>query len=72
MGEEAKLLKENVFHANTHSELDAYIKKFVKPGDALLFKASRGMHLEKSIFKKFPVDCFFKVFCSNILLFHDI
>lgn len=70
--EEAKLLKENVFYATTHSELDAYIKKFVKPGDALLFKASRGMHLEKSIFKKFPVDCFFKVFCSNILLFHDI
>jgi UDP-N-acetylmuramoyl-tripeptide--D-alanyl-D-alanine ligase len=70
--EEAKLKKELVFHANTHSELDAYIKKFVKPGDAVLFKASRGMHLEKSIFKKFPIDCFFKVFCSNLLLFHDI
>ncbi len=70
--EEAKLLKENVFYAKTHKELNAYLKKHTKSGDALLFKASRGMHLEKSIFNRFPLHCFFKIFCSNIFLFHDI
>ena len=32
---------------NTHEEMAAALKRLAKPGDVLLFKASRGMHLEK-------------------------
>ena len=31
----------------THEEMAAALKRFAKPGDVYLFKASRGMHLEK-------------------------
>ena len=31
----------------THEEMATALKRFAKPGDVYLFKASRGMHLEK-------------------------
>ena len=31
----------------THEEMAAHLKRVAKPGDALLFKGSRGMHMEK-------------------------
>ena len=32
---------------DTHEEMATALKRFAKPGDVYLFKASRGMHLEK-------------------------
>ena len=31
----------------THEEMAAYLKRTAKPGDTLLFKGSRGMHMER-------------------------
>lgn len=31
----------------THEEMSAHLKNIAKPGDVLLFKGSRGMHMEK-------------------------
>ena len=32
---------------DTHEEMAAFLKRNAKPGDTLLFKGSRGMHMEK-------------------------
>ena len=32
---------------DTHEELVAHLKRTAKPGDTLLFKGSRGMHMER-------------------------
>ena len=32
---------------DTHEDMAAALRKLAKPGDVLLFKGSRGMHLEK-------------------------
>ena len=32
---------------DTHEEMAAFLKRSAKPGDTLLFKGSRGMHMEK-------------------------
>ena len=37
----------NTMSFDTHSEMVAHLKRIAKPGDVLLFKGSRGMHMEK-------------------------
>ena len=37
----------NVMNFDTHDEMAAHLKRIAKPGDVLLFKGSRGMHMEK-------------------------
>lgn len=39
----------SVFHTEDKTELCSAIRAYVRPGDVLLFKASRGMHLEDCI-----------------------
>ena len=36
-------------HAATHAEAAETLAKWVRPGDAVLVKASRGMALEKAL-----------------------
>ena len=45
----------SVFHTEDKTELCSAIRAYLRPGDLLLFKASRGMHLEdciKEIFRE--------------------
>ena len=37
----------NAVSFDTHAEMAAHLKRIAKPGDVLLFKGSRGMHMEK-------------------------
>ena len=37
----------NVKHFETHEEMASHLKRVAKAGDTLLFKGSRGMHMEK-------------------------
>ena len=37
----------NAKNFDSHEEMAAYLKRIAKPGDVLLFKGSRGMHMEK-------------------------
>ncbi len=60
------------YYASTREELDSLLKENVESGDVLLFKGSRSNHLEKSIKKLCPITYFFKIFLSDIMLFHDI
>lgn len=41
--------EENVSAHTDHAELAAALKRIAKPGDILLFKGSRGMHMEISL-----------------------
>lgn len=45
----AALLGVDVFHTNDPDQLCDRICKYIKSNDAILFKASRGMHLEKIV-----------------------
>ena len=38
-----------VYHTEDRRELCRVIRQYLRPGDAVLFKASRGMHLEDCI-----------------------
>jgi UDP-N-acetylmuramyl pentapeptide synthase len=42
---------ENAFAFDSHDTLAEQLKKAVQPGDVLLFKGSRGMHMEISLEK---------------------
>ena len=37
----------NTMNFSTHEEMAAHLKRIARPGDVLLFKGSRGMHMEK-------------------------
>ena len=37
----------DVRNFDSHEEMAAHLKRVAKPGDTLLFKGSRGMHMEK-------------------------
>ena len=37
----------NVRSFETHADMAEYLKRIARPGDVLLFKGSRGMHMEK-------------------------
>ena len=43
--------EENVSVYTSHEDLAADLKRAAKPGDILLFKGSRGMHMEISLEK---------------------
>ncbi|MGN1481443.1 UDP-N-acetylmuramoyl-tripeptide--D-alanyl-D-alanine ligase [Porcipelethomonas sp.] len=53
IGEEAKKSGINAYHTCDKNMLTEKIKEFIKPGDTILFKASRGMKLEEVIDKLF-------------------
>lgn len=53
IGEEANKCGINVYHTCDKNMLTNKIREFIKPGDAILFKASRGMKLEEVIDKLF-------------------
>lgn len=42
-------MKEEVFHSNNKEEIAQKLKETLQPGDAIIFKASRGMKLEEII-----------------------
>lgn len=77
-GESAKYIADEierndikVFSSIDKSEIVCELKKYTNQRNAILFKGSRGTHLEFYIKKVFPM-AYFKVFFSDILLFHDI
>ncbi len=42
-------MKETVYHSNDKEEVASQLKSVLKPGDTIIFKASRGMKLEEII-----------------------
>ena len=43
----------NAYSFDDKEKLSFQLKKFIKPGDVILFKASRGMYLEKILKRVF-------------------
>ena len=77
-GESAKYIAEEikrndikVFYSNEREKIEDELKKHIEKNNVLLFKGSRGTHLEFYIKKLFP-KAYIKVFMSDWLLFHDI
>ncbi len=48
---EAKKKRIVCFHCRTHNEIIRELKKNLHPGDVVLVKGSRGMHMEKVVYK---------------------
>lgn len=49
IAQRAAMQKVSVYHTEDRRELCRVIRSYLRPGDAVLFKASRGMHLEDCI-----------------------
>ncbi len=49
LAQRAAMLEVSVYHTEDRKELCRVVRQFLRPEDAVLFKASRGMHLEDCI-----------------------